>query len=75
MTEKMAVTTYDVDHDNQVHWTAHLDGRIIITIEAGRRGVQIKLPPHAAAELADNLAKTVLDVLAQAARLGPAGHA
>ena len=75
MADKMIVNTYDVDHENQARWTGHLDGQIIITIEAGGRGVQMKLSPKAAAELADNLAKTVLDVLAQAARIGPAGHA
>ncbi|KKM75657.1 hypothetical protein LCGC14_1387980 [marine sediment metagenome] len=75
MTEKMTVSTYDLDHENQARWTGHLDGEIIITVEAGGRGVQIKLPPRVAAELADNLAKTVLEVLAQDARMSPAGHA
>ncbi len=75
MTEKMTVNTYDLDHEKQARWTGHLDGQIVITIEAGGRGVQIKLPPEVAAELAENLAKTVLEVLAQDARIGPAGHA
>lgn len=58
MTEKMLVKTYDVDHENQVRWTAHLDRKtVILTIEANGHGVQIKLPPEVAAELAVNLAQ------------------
>ena len=75
MTEKMTVTTYDVAHDKQVRITSHLDGQIVIKMEVAGRGVEIKMPPEVAAELADILAKTVLEVLAQNARIGPAGHA
>lgn len=75
MTEKMTINSYPVDHDNHVRHTGHLDGQIVITLEAGGRGVEIKLPPKVATALADNLTKTVLEVQAQAARIGAAGHA
>lgn len=75
MTKKMTVTTYDVEHDKVVRITGHLDRQIVIKMEAAGHGVEIKMPPEVAAELADNLATTVSEVLAQNARTGPAGHA
>ena len=66
MTEQMIVTTYPVEHDNQVRWTGRLDGQVIITTEAGGRGVQIKIPPEAAADLAVKIAQTVQDILTEA---------
>lgn len=76
MTEKMIVNMYDVDHENQVRLTAHLDRKIvIIVIEANGHGVRINLPPKDAAELAVNLAETVDDIARLADIEGPVGHA
>lgn len=75
MSDKFIVNSYPVEHENDVRHTGHLDGQIIITLEAGGRGVEIKLPPWAATSLADSLTQRVAEVRAQAPRIGPAGHA